>query len=87
MKYAIKCIHIDLEKADPFYCCALVHAAAFYDKLHNESWITHVTLAVQICYQLGMDRDVDIVWTSHTGKVLQSIDLCRGIWSKTIFIL
>ena len=85
MKYAIKQLHQDLENVDPFYCCALLHAAAFYARLDNEAWVAHLTLCVQICYQLGLDTDTDVVWFSRSGKRLQSIDMCRGIWSKFLF--
>lgn len=85
MRYAIKQLHQDLENVTPYYCCALLHATSFYSRLDNYAWVTHLTLCVQICYQLGIDRDTDVVWFSKSGRKLQCLDLCRAVWIMTVF--
>jgi hypothetical protein len=78
-QYAMKLIHQDLEIADPFTICALLHATHFVKFLRLPCGFIHYSLAIKIGMLIKI-YDPSISWISPVGNVIHLPHLTMGMW-------
>lgn len=80
-RYGLKIVMSNLEVGDPF----MVYALLLLCRTGIATALGHApcglfTLALNLCAILGIDRDMDILWASATGKMLADRNFCRTLW-------
>ncbi|KAJ3301976.1 hypothetical protein HDV03_005509 [Kappamyces sp. JEL0829] len=78
-KCSLKAIHADLETADPFTVCALLHNCHFAKFMRDQCGVYHYSLAIGLATHMKL-YDPSYHWLSMLGNSLHLPYFTLGMW-------
>lgn len=80
-QYASKLVQIDLENANPWTICTLLHLSIFaWIAQLKQASLANLSLATILSSLMGISNDTEVIWKSPIGTPLQMINFQRSMY-------